>query len=276
MDPREIRDRLVPEIQDALMNVAAGYAIRDLGEELEKLSEWLQAVGISYLLTAGDQERFRESLVRSAHARRYFLRKSRDTGNDQDPRLALGRTEAFLDALAAGHLALANEIGDLSGDVWHANWEYEDDFYYYLFLHRILPSNNAAGRASLFELLTRFERALQGADAPRLDVCKALFDRDNGSLREAIHLLMEARKTEMRKAWQRNLERDADACVYWARGLVSIEGLAVLRIAEVTGLAPLGLDEEEELCPWLAIVPVVDHEYVDIFSDIEAELLRSR
>src|SRR5215813_3349285 len=109
MDASEIRDELVPEIKEMLAFVAAGYPIRELGDELEKLSEYFQALGIAYLLEYADQDRFRENLVRSGHARRYFLRKLLEENNVNDHRLALGRTEAFLDALAAGEVGLARE-----------------------------------------------------------------------------------------------------------------------------------------------------------------------
>ncbi len=200
MDAREIHDGLVPEIKEMLAFVAVGYPVRELGDQLEKLSEYFQALGIAYLLEYADQDRFRENLVRSGHARRYFLRKSREENNPEDRRLALGRTEALLDVLAAGHLGLAREIVDLSIETWHPDWEYEDDFSYYLFLHRLVQANPDATDANLREILATFERALEDGESPRLDVCQALLDRDTASLREALTRLMQERDKEMEKA----------------------------------------------------------------------------
>jgi immunity protein 49 of polymorphic toxin system len=276
MDASEVHKELVPEIKDMLTCLAVGYPIRELGDELERLSEYFQALGIAYLLESADQERFGENLVRSGHARRYFLRKSREENNDQDRRLALGRTEAFLDALAAGHLGLAREIADLSIDTWHPDWEYEDDFCYYLFLHRMVRANAAVGRADLSVLLTGFEKALEDGDSPRLDVCKALVDRDTNALRAALTLLMENRNQEMEKARERNIERDPAECVCWARSFISIEGLALLRVAELTGMVPLEPGEELQLCPGMAMLPVRDRDYLDMFVSIEQELARDR
>jgi hypothetical protein len=256
--------------------VALGYPIRELGEELERLSAYFQALGISYLLENSDQERFRENLVRSGHARRYFLRKSREENNDADSRLALGRTEALLDALAAGYLGLAREIADLSIDTWYPDWEYEDDFCYYLFLHRVVRAGGTTGLVDLRDILARFEEALEDGESPRLDACKALLDTDTDALRAALTVLTEQRNKEMKDARGRYMELDPAACLCWARSFVSIEGLALLRVAEITGMAPLEPGEELELCPSLAVLPTGDREYLDMFAAIEHELARGR
>jgi hypothetical protein len=275
MDAHEIHAGLVAEIKDALTYVAVGYPIRELGGELERLSEYFQALGVAHLLESTDQERFRENLVRSGHGRRYFLRKSHEENNNGDSRLALGRTEAFLCVLAAGNLNLAREIANLSVNTWHPDWEYEDDFCYFLFLHRFVQEE-AKARAELADLLSKFEKALEGGRSPRLDVCKALFTGDNDALRAALSALMEQRNEEMVEARERNLERDPTACVCWARSFVSIEGLALLRVAELAGMSPLEPGEELPLCPALAMLPLSDKDYLDMFTSIETELARGR
>jgi len=50
MDAGAIRLGLIPEIKELLTYVAAGYSIHDLGEEVERLNEYFQALGIAYLL----------------------------------------------------------------------------------------------------------------------------------------------------------------------------------------------------------------------------------
>lgn len=275
MDLKEIHNALICEIQEALLYVAAGYPVARIGREIEMLSEYFQVLGICHILEFADQERLRENLVRSGFARRYFLRKSREDGNDKDARLALGRTEAFLCGLAAGNLKLAREIADLSINTWHPDWEYEDDFCYYLFLHRFVQEE-APVRAELADLLLKFEKVLEGGRSPRLDVCKALFARNDDALRAALTALMEQRDEEMIEARERNLERDPAACVCWARSFVSIEGLALLRVAELAGMSPLEPGEELPLCPTLAMLPISDKDYLDMFTNIENELARGR
>jgi hypothetical protein len=274
MDAREIRKELVPEIKELLAYVAVGYPVRELGAELERLSAYFQALGIAYLLENADRERFRENLVWSAHSRRYFLRKSRDESNYEDRHHALGRTEAFFDALAAGHLGLAREIADLSIETWRADWEYEDDFCYYLFWHGVVRGGSTAGQVGLRDILTKFKKALEGGDSPRLDACKAVLEGNNAEFRAALSALMEERNKEMESARERNLELDPAAAVCWARGFVSIEGLALLRVAEVRGMMAVEPGEELQLCPGLAMLSVDKRESLDMFTRIE--LARSR
>ena len=74
---------------------------------MEEGAAWFQALGICNLLLDADPDRFYENLVRSGHARRYFLQKSRDEGNNDDYQLATSRWDSFLDVVASGHFQLA-------------------------------------------------------------------------------------------------------------------------------------------------------------------------
>ena len=145
------------------------------------MSRCLQALAICRLLELGDVTKYRENLTRSGFARRYFLRKSRETGNTTDRRLALSRNEAFFDALAAGQGLLAREIALLSDDVWHEGWEYKDDHYYFAFLHQIVMHPPPAMEADLSVLLSQYEAALEGDEPPRLAVLRSLAARDQGA-----------------------------------------------------------------------------------------------
>ena len=275
MDPREIHEALVPEIKEALLYVAAGYPIRRIGQELEALSEYFQALGICHILETVDLDQFRENLVRSAYARRYFLRKSREERNDADLRLALGRTEAFLDAVAAHHLSLAREIATLSIDTWRPSWEYEDDFCYYFFLQHLILRDPAV-ESELRDILIRFDKVVGKGDSPRLDICRALLNRNGDAFHASLVALMEQRREELQNLLERMLEPDPKTCVCWARSFVSIEGLALLRIAELQGITPVEPGEELPLCPSLALLPVSDRDYIDMFEGIERELGRGR
>lgn len=275
MDPKEIHEVLVPEIKEALLYVAAGYPIRRIGQELEALSEYFQALGICHILETVDFDQFRENLVRSAYARRYFLRKSREESNDADLRLALGRTEAFLDAVAAHHLSLAREIAALSIDTWRPAWEYEEDFCYYLFLQHLILGRDSAAESELHDILIRFDQAVDKGDSPRLDICRALLNRDGDGFHASLITLMEQRREELQNLLERMLEPDPKTCVCWARSFVSIEGLALLRMGALQGIAPEP-DEELPLCPSLAILSISDRDYVDMFEGIERELARGR
>ena len=274
MSPEQIHDTLLPEVRDLVGILAGGYPIGQLGAELENSSNYFQGLAITHLLTDADLDQFKLYLTRSGYARRYFLSRSARDGNDGDPRLALGRTEAFLDAVAAGQMALAREIANLSGDAWRADWEYEDDFCYFLFLHRIAGGLDPAGEPQLTEILARFEKVLEGGKSLRLAVCRAILARDDEAFRAGLFALMEQRQEELFRLRERLQQLEPQGCVCWARSFVSIEGFALMRLAEVAGLPPLEPDAELPLCPAQGRIPAVDAEYEDFFQGIELRLTR--
>ena len=127
MDPRELQRNLVPEIKERILIIASGYPIFELDETFDQLGEYLQALGISHLLAQADEREFRNNLIRSGHARRYFLSRCLQEENKDDRHLALSRTESVLDCLAAGNLAVSREIAERSVSDYNPDWEYEDD-----------------------------------------------------------------------------------------------------------------------------------------------------
>jgi len=274
MSPKQIRATLLQGVQEAVLSLAAGYPIAQLGEELENVSSYFQGLAITHLLKGADLEQFKLYLTRSGYARRYFLSRSARDGNTDDPRLALGRTEAFLDAVAAGQMALAQQIAQLSSTQWHSDWEYEDDFCYFLFLHRITGGLDLAEKSGLQGILARFETALEGGTSFRLAVCRALLGRDGEAFRTALFALMQQRKEELLSLRELMQQLEPASCVCWARSFVSIEGLALMRLAEGAGLPPLEPDAEPPLCPALGRIDAVDAAYEDFFQGIARELAR--
>jgi hypothetical protein len=275
MSPKQIHATLLPEVREAVLLLAAGYPIAQLGQELENFSNYFQGLAITHLLRGVDLDQFRLYLTRSGYARRYFLRRSAQDGNTGDPRLALGRTEAFLDALAAGQTTLAREIAQLSGDTWHADWEYEDDFCYFLFLHRIVGGLDPAEEPRLREILDRFETVLEGGTSLRLDLCRAVLERDAKAFQAGLFALMEQRRQELLNLRERMQQVEPTSCVCWARSFVSIEGFALMRLAELAGLPALDPDTEPPLCPLLGRIEAADTAYEDFFEGIERELARA-
>jgi hypothetical protein len=276
MSPKQIHAALLEAVQDAVLFLASGYSIAQLGEELENLSNYFQGLAITHLLRSANLEQFKLYLTRSGYARRYFLSRSARDGNTLDRRLALGRTEAFLDAAAGGQMALAREIASLSGNVWNPDWEYEDDFCYFQFLHRIARGLDSVDESELQAILVRFEKSLEGGKSFRLAVCRAILGRDPDAFQTALYALMEQRREELVDLRERMQQVEPTSCVCWARSFVSIEGLALMRLAEMTGLPALDSDAEPPICPALGRIPAVDTTYEDFFEGIERELARAR
>jgi hypothetical protein len=274
VSPKQIHELLLAEVRELVAILAGGYPVAQLGVELENFSNYFQGLAITHLLTDANLEQFKLYLTRSGYARRYFLSRSARDGHTNDPRLGLSRTEAFLDSLAAGQLALAREIASLSGDVWRSDWEYEDDFCYFLFLHRIAGGLDEATEASLSEIVEQFEKALEGGKSPRLDVCNAILARDSNAFTTGIVALMEQRREELFQLRERLEQLEPQGCVCWARSFVSIEGLALMRLAELNGLPPLDPDVELPLCPVQGRIAAVDTDYEDFFQGMELRLAK--
>lgn len=228
-----------------MAHLIAPEPIHEKAETLQDLCRLFQALAICKLLDQADVEKFGENLVRSAQARRYYLKKSREEGNLDDRFLGLSRVESVMDAVVAQDLDLAREIGSLSVDEWHDEWEYEDDFCYFLFLHRLVASTEFVASPEAAALLVRFEQIIEGQPSPRLALCRALTDRDGLAFWAAFEsLLTEYRDTnDVKRA--RVTEYTADA-KFWPNSFVSIEALAWLHVGRMFDLTSA---EDFAYCP---------------------------
>lgn len=263
MEFNEIHEQVILEIRTNLAVVASGSPVGKISAIFEELSAYFQALGICHLLEFADTEQFKENLVRSGHARRYFLKKSQEEGNNNDNRFAISRSEAFLDAVAAGNLGLAEEIANLSTSRWEADWEYEDDFSFYHFLHTIVLTAHNPPESQLEAILEIFQNALEGADSLRLDVCRALFKREDVGFHEAFQRLMEEihRFQDEKRQVVESYE-----ILFWPRNYVSVEGLALLKIAEMVGMKT---SNNYLLCPGIARLSTTNEAFRDLFEEIE-------
>jgi hypothetical protein len=266
MEIQDVHAAVVAEIQDTLAYLAGSLRMEQLGEQFEKLSACFQALGICHLLETGNTVQFQENLVRSGQARRYFLRRSQAEGNQKDRHLAISRSEAILDTLAAGHLDLAGEVVRLSRATWDPAGEYEDDYCYYRFIHLIVQSPNALPEQDLQDLAARFEKALEGAGAARLEICKAMLARSREEFRPALEELLQQHQDAADA--KRALIVDS-GFLFWPRSFVCVEGLALLKIAELVGMP---IDEELPLCPEMSRLATTNPTFPDVFEEIEKAL----
>lgn len=273
MDLYDAHKEIVELVQEELLMVAAGYPIEKLGGVLNNLTSYFQALSICHLLESTDTNQFRENLTRSGYARRYFLRKSFEENNYKDRHLALSSNESLLDCLAAGQIRLACDIADLSLEKWNCNWEYEDDFCFYLYLHKVVKQSDNLPFSILEKIIERFENALEGGNSSRLEVCKSILMKDKDLFCNSLDALIEEKQESIEVEKERMLEPDPSVAVFWPRSYVFIEGLALLQLAHITGLR---IKEEFPLCPTLGRVTISDEAFIDIFQEIEQELNKSK
>jgi hypothetical protein len=138
----------------------------------------------------------------------------------------------FFDAVAAGDAAGAAEIARRSRRTWACGEEYEEDFLFpeYLMQRHCLDASEEQGR----QLLDRWGEALRGADDPRLDVCRALEERDAERFNASLPRFLADREDDLEALVQSGgMEPQvADTELFF-----SVEGVALARLADALGVA---------------------------------------
>jgi len=264
VDLAEVHVELVHALRDGMSYLAPPLRIAEMGGIFDQLALQFEGLALCHLFENADQAAFAENMARSGQSRRFFLRRSQQEGNTDDRHLALSGTRCFLDALVGGSLALAREIALLSTETWNASWEYEDDHCFYLFLHAIVKQPDPFPTPELHALLARFERSLEGGKSPQLKVARALVRRDPEAFTDSLLSLLAGEAAQIEKGRQSAAVHERDV-LFWPKSRVSIEGLALLKIAELVQLPSEG---EFPLCPSLARLPWSDQTYRDLFEEI--------
>lgn len=223
------------------------YPIDQFGSLSETVSYQLRSLAIITLLTEGDTNLFYHNLIRSGLVRETFLKRCQHE-KYQDFYCAISRSGAFFDTLAAGNFDLARRIDTVSHQKWFSKGEYEDDYCFTKFFHLMIQKNT--DRDELVALVDRFEKSLEGATNPKLDVCHAFMANDQKILEEAFHDLIEAHDSYLAQEKERGQMEDPHIV---AQRSIYVEGLAIIRIAERHGLK---LQTEFKFCPQLAMMPM--------------------
>ncbi len=256
MSLHALQQQLMEALQEHLSVIAAGHPATEVGEVYEEVEQHFQATACCALLVAADKTSFQKHLCWSALARRDFLRRSHDEGNEGNFRRARSRSEALFCAAAAGDLKLAVELGDLSPSAWYPEGEYEDDFAYHLFLHQLMKGAPASER----------EVALRQLDtatgSPRRDVCQALHEGALKDFESALEAVIDAHAAEQDEA----RGQSADVPTFEPRSRLFIEAFALLRIAANAGLQPA--ERDYRLCPVLGRVKPLRERPDDIFAEL--------
>ena len=182
--------------------------------------------GIGALFLSGTSEAFLWRLHQSARCYAHFLPKLEETAK------RTGHSLPFFDAITARDLVAAREIALHSRRSWAQGVEYEEDFLFVEFLmqHFFLNMKEEDCR----ELLQRYETALQGSEDFRLDVCKALLDADEASFGTALTRFLAGRGEHIEEVREAGYMEDD---LHATEGQLSVEGLALVMLAEQKGLA---------------------------------------
>jgi hypothetical protein len=257
----EKKEELKDELEDHFAVIAERYPAKDIGDVFEAAESCYQAYACCALLVDADVVKYQERLLWSAMARRSYLKRCVVEANQDDLRRALSRSAAIFSGLAAGDIALAVEVCDLSATAHEPRGEYPDDFAYHRLLHAMLKN---ADDTALGALLSDYEAAMDGiAPQDRLEVCAALVSRDAAAFVAAFDSLVAAYASEMDEERPFNEEKPD----FEPRSRLFIEGLGLLRIADVRHV-PVAPRERLPLIPALALVDPLGARPQDPFSMI--------
>jgi hypothetical protein len=225
------------------------YPISQLGSLSLELSDKFRALAIMQLLIEGSSDLFLHNLIRSGRARELYLQRLADEQVSDQHHQVSGRYQPLLSSIAAGDIARARRIDALSTPHFREGHEYEDDFCYAKLLACLLgdaPAEDARSTA----LMEQFEVWLEGASSVRLQLCRALLQRDQHAFDEWFEGLLQDHELGIEADRARSQHEDDHVR---AERLVMIEGLAILRLAQRQGLTTA---DDYRYCPSLARAPM--------------------
>ncbi len=197
-------------------------------------------VAVAELLLEGSQTPFSTYTGHSGAAWLHFLQQAPD-----DQRLT-AKGDGLFDAVAGGHLALAETIARHTPSQHNPKFEYEEDYLYIRLVAEILLG--VADAEALQDLLTEWENYLDGTPDFRFDFIALLLGEDLDELAEGLADACDAMRDWLDERVERNLlmaEDEATLCH------ISTEVLTWIFLAERRGITP---DLDYPLAPSLARV----------------------
>jgi hypothetical protein len=239
--PESLGPELVSYVDWLIERAEGTQGKAELGPITEDLCLHLRALAICLFADDGEVDPFFQWLLHSPLARKHYLATVHSSGIGAPGDARLSFVDPVLDAMASRQWDLAAEIGAMSSKKWLDGDEYQDDFCYGEFLR------NAVARSSLDGALERWRRALEGGADRRLDVAEAFAARDAAELEASLRALLEETAAKARTMADPNSPSPLASNYYFTPNRwVSVEGLALLALAEREGIA---VDFELEGCP---------------------------
>jgi hypothetical protein len=207
---------------------------------------YYQGVGICELLLDAEVDAFFHHMIRSARARLWLLRRAQGQAGFPEKILKPGNTRGLWGAILSKEWGLARDIAELSSRRWNPKVEYEEDFRYADFVHRVVAGDSIDVQRGL---LDHYARALEGDEPPRLRLGRGLVSGDAGGAADAFSDLIDDRRRELEEIETKTLMGTDE--LFAPLSAIYVEGLAWLRLLERAGI-PTASDYA--YCPSLARV----------------------
>jgi hypothetical protein len=252
------------------LNIAVDWAknaedTEGFGEQAEDLCVHYRAMAICLLVSEGDVDAFFHWLLHSPIMRKFFLARARAENLATSRHVGASFVDPVLDAVAARQWKLATDICALASPTWMEGFEYEDDFCYGDFIRRIVCQQTDG----FDDLFARWHASLEGGHDTRLVVAKALRAGEASDFESNLRTLL-AEREEKARAIADPLKRSilADELPFYPNRWVSIDGLALLALAERQGII---VDDEINACPRMVrtgeYAPFLPRAYPDLGID---------
>lgn len=244
-DITEIYEEIVLYINFLIESVENNNSIAYIGNKCNEISKCYRSLAICELLIAAETDEFFHHLIRSAQTRKYYLTRCHNENYLTDPAIIASFNAPFLDAIVANQFKLAESISKLSPTKWMNAYEYEDDFLYAYFLHKIIEFKEDSF-VELQQIINQFDLLLEGSESTRLEICKAFLSKNQNIFDTAFNILINEHENQISEEKDTVLGEDL---TFQPNCHVFVEGLALLKIAEKVGLKT---KLEYKYCPSIA------------------------
>jgi hypothetical protein len=229
-----LRSNLEFELGELSEFLAAAKPVETEGAAIRAAGKLLRRLGICHLLEEADGAAMADRLAASGRAYLAFLPRVRWGELRKPYELCASRADPFFDALAAGDVDGAAEIGRLSAPRWFDGDEYEEDFAWVRCLMALLGDGKATS-PDLEQHLATLHRSAAETDEQKVALCDALHSRSQDDLDEAFAAHARARQDAVREERKNPVVEPS-----WlaTEAYVDVEALALVRLATLRGLRP--------------------------------------
>lgn len=236
-------------LEDALDSITKKDAHEQSGRAYFEAAYGYRRLALCELLSEARVDRFFVYLCKSALLWRDFLGRVAK-GHPCEPLYrCASKSFSFIDALTAGQLQVAVELAHLLPAHRDSSWEYEDDFLLHRFLQALTLNLKGGEGLDLRPLLDRWEVVLEGARDGYLQACQALLARSPKDLDSALSEVAVQRAQVFREMQSETRPPE----LLLTEGPICMNGLAILRLAELLGMKTL---RDYPTMPWLARLPL--------------------
>lgn len=221
----------ISNVQYLLDQGSARLARKQFDAELFlDMASYYRYLGVGKFLLYLDVHGFFQSFYKGARVYQQMLNLKGSYAFDPYY-LCKSRGLPLLDAIAIKAFDLAIEISGQMVDTWQPDMEYEEDFFYYDALTRLINATEAGGK--LEKSIKEFEACLDGNASSRLNMVKALVENDGVVFQKNLYALIEEWDDHI--ARQRKSDR-IDPYFDKTAANIYIEGVALVCLAQKRGI----------------------------------------